>query len=155
MRAILAAELGREPQLTVGPYGKPELVGGELAFNVAHSGELALIAVSRAGPIGVDLEQHRPLRDAAAIARRFFTAEEAALVVADPVEFYRLWCRKEAWVKAQGTGLRLPLDGVDVRVAPPGWLLADLDIAPGYAAAVARPGASDEIRVIDHAALAP
>lgn len=151
LRAILAAELGHEPQLAIGPNGKPELVGGGLAFNVAHSGELALIAISRDGSVGVDLEQHRPLRDAAATAGRFFTAPEAALVAAEPVQFFRLWCRKEAWLKAQGIGLRLPLDTVDVRGEVPGWLLADLDLAPGYAAAVAREGEPAEIRVIDHA----
>lgn len=148
LHAILAERLGRPPQIAIGPHGKPYLVGGELEFNASHSGALALIAVSDSGPIGVDVEQHHALHDPAAFARRFFTRDEAASVGNDPAALFRLWCRKEAWLKAQGVGLVLPLDH-DVREAPPGWLLADLDVAPGYSAAVAREGASAEIRLID------
>ena len=149
LHAILAARLGRPPQTAIGPHGKPFLTSGDLEFNVSHSGALALIAVSEAGPIGVDVEQHHALHDPAAFARRFFTVDEAAGVGGDPVALFRLWCRKEAWLKARGVGLVLPLDRVDVREAPPGWLLADLDVAPGYSAAVAREGAPAEIRLID------
>ncbi len=62
LQAILAARLGRPPQVAIGPHGKPYLVGKELEFNASHSGALGLIAVSDAGPIGVDVEQHHALR---------------------------------------------------------------------------------------------
>jgi 4'-phosphopantetheinyl transferase len=151
LRAILAARLGTAPVIVRGPHGKPELAGRELEFNVSHSGELALIAVSDAGPIGVDVEQHRALPDPAAFARRFFSAGEAADAGADLAALFRCWCRKEAWLKAQGVGLDLVRARTDLREAPAGWLLADLDVAPGYAAAVARAGAPAELRVLDHA----
>jgi 4'-phosphopantetheinyl transferase len=149
--AILASRLGHPPVIALNPHGKPELVGETLAFNVSHSGVLAVIAVSDLGPIGVDLEEHAQLDDPAAIARRFFTPAEAAYVDGDPAAFYRLWCRKEAWIKAQGTGLDALLDRVDVRAPPDGWMLVDIDIAAGYSAAIARRGEPVDVRVIDYA----
>jgi 4'-phosphopantetheinyl transferase len=151
LQAILAARLGRPPQIAIGPHGKPYLADGGLEFNVSHSGALALIAVSD-GPIGVDVEQHHALHDPAAFARRFFTPDEAASLGDDPAALFRLWCRKEAWLKARGVGLAFPLDQIDVREAPPGWLLADLDVGPGYSAAVAREGGPAEIHLIDDSA---
>jgi 4'-phosphopantetheinyl transferase len=135
LRTLLRAQLGAEPEIVVGPRGKPALAGGEIAFSIAHSGTLALIAIG-VGEVGIDVEQHRP-RDVIAIARRFFTADEVALVAVEPREFYRLWCRKEALVKARGTGLVLPLP--DVRDVAG---LVDLDVTPGYSAAIY----SDDIR---------
>jgi 4'-phosphopantetheinyl transferase len=149
LRELLAAELGRAPEIVRGEHGKPELVGGELAFSVAHSGELAVIAISPRGPLGVDLEERRPMRDPNSFAKRFYTAGEAALVAADPDELYRLWCRKEAWSKAHGMGLRMPLDSIDLRAAPAGWLLVDLELAPGYAAAVACADVAAHIQIFE------
>src|ERR1051326_6340183 len=92
--SILPAHLGRAPEIVVDPLGKPVLADGALAFNVSHSGTLAMVAISYHGPIGVDVELHDARRDVVALARRFFTADEAALVGADPMQFWRLWCRK-------------------------------------------------------------
>jgi len=94
VRAILAARLGRAPEIVVDALGKPVLADGTLAFNVTHSGTLAMVAISQAGPIGVDVELHDPRRDLVGLARRFFTPDEAAMVAADPSQFWRLWCRK-------------------------------------------------------------
>ena len=151
---ILTAELGGPFVLARDDHGKPYVIGRACAFNVAHSGALALVAVARGGELGVDVEHHRLLREAATIARRFFTAGEAAEVEAgvragDLAAFYRVWCRKEAWVKARGGGLRLPLDTVDVRGEVPGWWIADLDVGAGYSAAIARAGAAADVRVVD------
>jgi 4'-phosphopantetheinyl transferase len=151
LMAILASRLGHSPVIARNPHGKPELVGESLAFNVSHSGVLAAIAVSDVGPIGVDLEEHADIDDPAAIARRFFTPAEAATIEDDPAAFYRLWCRKEAWIKAQGVGLDALLERVDVRTPPAGWMLVDLDLAAGYSAAVACRGGPVDIRVIDYA----
>jgi 4'-phosphopantetheinyl transferase len=80
--------------------------------------------------------------------RRFFSAAEVAEVGDELAAIYRIWCRKEAWLKARGVGLVMPLAAFDVRASPPGWFVADLDVAPGYAAAVARAGEPAPIRVI-------
>jgi 4'-phosphopantetheinyl transferase len=148
LATILAGYLGEPPVIVTDAHGKPHVAGDRIAFNLSHSEALAIVAVSREGPLGVDLEYRGRPRDTAALARRYFTAAEAALVAADPDAFYRIWTRKEAWVKAQGAGLAIPLDTVDVSGAMADWLLEDVAIAPDYAAAVARPGGRAKVRVI-------
>jgi 4'-phosphopantetheinyl transferase len=162
VRMLLAdAGLGPPECLTIvaGPYGKPELSHpSALRFNVAHSGDVALVAVAEMREVGVDVEAIRMRSDLRAVARRFFTAAEAGtLAVLDDdvlaAAFHRCWVRKEACIKATGLGLRLPLDGFEVGVDPASQLsrtvmlpvpgraarcrLADVDAVPGYAAALA------------------
>jgi 4'-phosphopantetheinyl transferase len=159
LRLILAEQLALDPteiRLASGPGGKPELAGaelGSLAFNLSHSGDRALIGLTAGAAIGVDVEAIRPIPDAVQIARGHFAPDEAAALAAlppDAVEpaFFGLWTRKEAVVKALGTGLSLPLGRFSVtlppapprllRMAPGGaWTLAALDPGPGYAATVA------------------
>lgn len=159
LRRILAETLDCDPaeiRFADGADGKPELAGsarGALGFNLSHSGARALIGLAPAAAIGVDVELVRPIPDAGQIARTHFAADEVATLVAlppDAVEgaFYGLWTRKEAVVKAHGTGLSLPLDRFSVTLppAPPrllrwpgagGWTLAELDVGPDYAATVA------------------
>jgi hypothetical protein len=126
------------PELTRDANGKPQLVGGAVHFNASHSGELALVAVSDV-PVGVDIERQRAIADPVAFARRL------QFETTDPHELMRLWCRKEAWLKARGIGLA----GVTQRMDLRGWFVADLEIAAGYSAAVARAGSPTEICVID------
>jgi 4'-phosphopantetheinyl transferase len=151
LRVIVERVLGRIPELAATALGKPYVVGaGALDVSVSHSGRWALVAVRADGPVGVDVEEHRAMT-APSIAARFFTPGEAALVAAatDQGVFFRIWTRKEAWTKAQGQGLRLPLDEVDVSDDVGGWTIADVHVAPGYSAAVAWPGGADEVRVVD------
>ena len=94
-----------------------------LEFNVAHSGERVLIAFARGKPVGVDIERLRPMPDAESIAIRFFSASEAAaLRLVDPRQkaetFFNCWTRKEAYVKAIGDGLSVPLDRFDMTLLP-------------------------------------
>jgi 4'-phosphopantetheinyl transferase EntD len=160
---ILAAYLEIEPrdlQYATLPGGKPILADGTLEFNLSHSGELALIAVSRELQVGVDLEHPRSFRNAAGMARRICTMRELEHLAQaqDEDELLRLWVRKEAVVKATGEGLVRPVNQIDVldrRVAG-GWFCLDLPYvgaqgvsADGYRAAVAlpdRPGASLSLR---------
>jgi 4'-phosphopantetheinyl transferase len=126
LRAILCAYLERVPARIAFDYssrGKPALAGqGEntpLHFNLSHSDELALLAVTRVCPLGIDLELIRPLNDADAIADRFFSARESQGLAALPPEqkptaFFNLWTRKEAWLKATGDGISESLDKVEV-----------------------------------------
>jgi 4'-phosphopantetheinyl transferase len=118
LRSVLSL-YGAQPaaswRFVKGEHGKPELVPGQRerapAFNLSHSGSLALLAVSgTAGLLGVDIEFHRPLRNFHGLATRNFAPSEAArlpgLEGADLAgEFYDLWTLKEAFVKACGDGL--------------------------------------------------
>jgi 4'-phosphopantetheinyl transferase len=169
LRLILASYLGGDARaiaLTYGPYGKPALAhpcaaedagfGGRLEFNVSHSGAQALIGVTRHGCIGIDLERIRSDFDVEAIAERFFSAAERASFFAlpsalAPQAFYHTWTCKEAYLKALGSGLQVPLDEFDVCVDPrrPAVLLRPhlsatedfalytLPVSDGFAAAVA------------------
>jgi 4'-phosphopantetheinyl transferase len=138
LRLILGRYLGaraEEVEFSYNPQGKPE-VGGSLAgrglrFNLAHSDELALIAVTRLGPIGVDVERIRKLDDMDELVARFFSAGENKRfqqVSAERKEraFFNLWTRKEAWLKATGEGIAHALNQVEVSFLPgePARLLA-------------------------------
>ncbi|MEA2419146.1 MAG: 4-phosphopantetheinyl transferase [Thermoleophilaceae bacterium] len=111
--------------------------------NVSRSGELALVAVASERIVGVDVEAMRPGRRLQAIAdSRFTPGEAAALRALDETEqdmaFYRLWVRKEAYLKAAGEGIAGGLDSFDALTGklPAGWELIDLDVGEGYAGAV-------------------
>jgi phosphopantetheinyl transferase len=116
LRCLLANEMGVEPravELTRGLWGKPSVSGtrdrGPDDFSISHTDGLAVIALSRRGRIGIDVELQRPVRDRQAIAAQVFggkVAEElAALPAADQEHaFFRLWTAAEALVKATGTG---------------------------------------------------
>ncbi|RMH19353.1 MAG: 4'-phosphopantetheinyl transferase superfamily protein [Acidobacteria bacterium] len=163
LRALLAAYAGADPQalrFAYGEKGKPSLDrrSGAPEFNLSNSHEQALIGVARSVPLGVDLEHLRPMPDAAAIAERFFSAaERQALARVSAAEkaraFFHAWTRKEAYVKAVGDGLSLPLASFDVSLRPGEpcrflalggdpdaarrWSLHHLEPAPGYVGALA------------------
>jgi 4'-phosphopantetheinyl transferase len=105
-------------------FGKPYLQGGpSLGFNLSHSGELILVALARGRTIGIDVERMRADMVEAEIAQRFFSPREcAALAQLAPdlqcEAFFACWTRKEAYLKARGDGLSLPLDQFDVAFAP-------------------------------------
>ncbi len=122
------------------PHGRPRLAGTDLHASVSHSGALVLVATTRAGPVGVDVEEVRPL-DHRELLPAVSTAADAAQV-RHAGDFFVLWTRKEAVVKATGTGLRAALP--EVAVGPPdrpppsfeARHLIDLDLGAGYAGAV-------------------
>lgn len=132
------------------PHGKPTLHGGP-AFSFTHAGDVVGVAVSMLGPVGLDVEQPRPMADLAAVARHIGAP-------AEPEGFFRAWTRKEALLKATGEGLSSPMDAIvldDDGVvawaggpAAPVWLL-DLSPAPDHPAAVAGLGPSPS-RVAEH-----
>jgi 4'-phosphopantetheinyl transferase len=145
-RGILRTVLGRyldEPpgriQFAYGIHGKPVLEGGgNLHFNLTHSGDAGLLALTRDQEIGVDLEQVRPRDHLEELARRFFTPPEvAALAALEPAErelaFFQCWTRKEAFIKAGGEGLARPLDSFCVSLGEPARLLS-VDGDPAEAA---------------------
>ena len=123
LRAIVAAYVNASPEelkFAYGAQGKPGLAdpfsGSGIQFNVSFSGELALCALALS-PLGIDLEACRHVENAALVAKHFFTAQEIDVQNAaeDPNQvFLRHWTRKEALIKATGSGLSVPLNSFDV-----------------------------------------
>ena len=147
LRRVLAGVVGVSPaELTLceGDKGKPFLPGGP-EFNLSHSGSLALFAMA-AFPVGVDVEQCRPVERG--VADLVFTAAERSEWAASgwvAAVFYRGWTRKEAVLRARGDRLAqmksfaVSLGHPGVLHGQPGWQIADVPVAEGYAAAVAAP----------------
>lgn len=124
LRSILAGSLGADPRelrLTAEDGGKPFLAAPAAApvrFNLSHSRDLALVAVSQGREVGVDLE-YRQIRDVDEIAGRYFSAVERRNLEGMALDqrraaFLRGWVLKEAYLKACGDGLRRRLDDFDV-----------------------------------------
>jgi 4'-phosphopantetheinyl transferase len=174
LRVLLARYLGTTPRdltFEYSEYGKPLLNGAcDVRFNVSHTDGLALMAFVKKREIGIDVEKIRPGPDARKLAERFFSVEERrSLENLSGTElqaaFFRCWTRKEAYIKAKGEGLSLPLHQFDVSVAADEpqallatrpdpseadrWSVCDLPTSPGYAAAlaVAETGDSEEVAV--------
>jgi 4'-phosphopantetheinyl transferase len=167
IESIAALYLGCAPasvRVTRGEAGKPELEGSELAVSLTHSGDAVLVAVALGGEVGVDAELLRPDAAGWRLVDHALTASERARLDAVPApdraeSFLRIWTRKEAILKAAGTGLgidprRVDLDGLDVvalpaELGPAGdWTLVDVPL-PDYAAALARRGALDGVFLYD------
>ncbi len=144
LRHVLAAYVGNAPaslQFRYGEHGKPALDGIE--FNLSHSGAKALIAVSRSR-IGVDLERVDPNFRWEEIAAVFFSPQEGKMIAAQPAPhrvtaFLRCWTRREAYLKACGSGLAASGPGFVSGADPYGsecWIRS-LEPFPGYIGAVA------------------
>jgi len=159
------------------PHGKPlaapESPARHLTFNVSHSGNLALIAVAKDVPVGVDIERFRTRVDFGGIIRRFFAPEEIEAFLtlpesARPAAFMAVWTRKESLLKAIGEGLAGHLNSFAVSVSadepprvirfrnepgPREWTIADLFPGPDYKAALAVKHSSPEILCLDEAGI--
>lgn len=166
LRRVLACYIKMEAQHLVFDYshsGKPRLSNTQestpLNFNLSHSGDVSLLAIAPDFSLGIDIERvvefDAKLRD---VARHFFSSDEFENLQALPdaqksQAFFSYWTRKEAYIKAQGAGLAIPLnsfsvsrsddDGAgNIRVyGDPGttriWTILDLEAGPGYKAALA------------------
>ena len=162
LRTILSQYLNCDPHAVhyqVSSYGKPSLKGRtDLHFNLAHSHELALIAVTMLGEIGVDIEYIRGLDGIDQLARVCFSEQEYQQFRALPDHegmhaFFHCWARKEAYIKALGQGLSHPLQRFSVTVLPTQpsrlvtidgsadeaakWTLQSVDVGVEYTAAFA------------------
>jgi 4'-phosphopantetheinyl transferase len=168
LRAILGNYMNRAPEclsFCYSSHGKPALAGESdkdaVRFSVSHSRGVALYAVTRGREVGIDLERIRFDLPVAEIAEQFFSQREVAMLRALPADvqrqaFFRCWTCKEAYIKARGEGLSLPLDQFDVSLAPgepaavlgtqpdpseaSRWSLQELTPASGYSAALAVKG---------------
>jgi|ERR1700722_6403878 4'-phosphopantetheinyl transferase len=167
LRILLASYLEKSPERFAFAYsaqGKPSLANEttDLRFNVSHTVSLtdglSALAFARKREVGVDVEKIRPDCDAEKLAERFFSASERDYILrftghALDEAFFRCWTRKEAFIKAKGGGLSIPLDQFDVSIAdnrPAAllatrpdptearrWRLHNLPVKAGYAAALA------------------
>jgi 4'-phosphopantetheinyl transferase len=163
LRKTLATYLSVSPfelSFVYGAFGKPGLSprpdGTRVEFNLSHSGDMAILAVTGGPDVGIDVEQVIPMSDLQGMASRFFSAYENAILSEVPLHirdlaFYCCWTRKEAFLKALGCGLAHPLNSFDVSLderrprlvavrgdgeAPSTWTLVHLCPAPGYVAAL-------------------
>jgi 4'-phosphopantetheinyl transferase len=168
LRRILGLYLDTDPRALCfhyGEHGKPELMvdpsgsPAPLCFNLSHSGTVGLVGVIWQRPelqLGVDVEEARPGREFASIAESFFAPDEVAVFRRLPARehqaaFYRAWTRKEAYLKAIGTGLSFSSTAFSIaygrdepaqllRTQRPGdearrWQMIDVPCPAGYAAA--------------------
>jgi len=168
LRAIIGLYLECPPtvlRFDYGEHGKPFLsdsdAKSDMNFNLAHSAGLAIFGFTRKRAIGIDLEEIRHDIDADEIAKHFFSPNESHRLLSVPPiarteAFFNCWTRKEAFIKAKGIGMSLPLDQFDVGFLPlePArlletkwdqdecwrWSLRAIDVGRDYAAAVAVEG---------------
>lgn len=169
LRSILSKYLDKSPELiefAYSPQGKPSIRNSNrensasykntgIQFNLSHSQNLALYAIAIDQPVGIDLEYLRPLQDALALAKRWFTMGEYTEILHQPdreLTFFRFWTAKEAYLKATGEGLR-DLTAVEVTITPENslrfktingskeiaqqWSLLELNPAANYVGALA------------------
>lgn len=160
LRRVLAHYSHLEPQeLLFGQQesGKPFLTNANLHFNLSHSGQQALLAVSRTAEVGVDLELIRTRPNLMAISERYFHADEIAQLAAltataQTAYFFKLWTLKEAFYKGLGSGIATGLDRTafavegdkisarattDSAIAIEDWQFYQTQLPQGYCAALA------------------
>lgn len=177
-RDILGVYAGVAPEAIAfqySAYGKPSLDGGSerarrIRFNTSNSGQLAVFAVAMEREVGIDVEADRAIPDALPLARRFFSAAEFDALLATPAEsrhraFLTCWTRKEAFIKAVGLGVSMPLDGFDVTIRPDEpaalrctrpdpsaaerWSMHSLDMRLGYFGALVVEGTIDGLHFFE------
>jgi 4'-phosphopantetheinyl transferase len=130
LRMIISAYLALSPRklrFTYGEYGKPAVSDDQndraLNFNLSHSAELALYAVTRGRAVGIDIKHIREDFATIEIAERFFSKDEVAEIKSLPMDqrtlgFFNCWSRKESFIKAKGLGVSYPLDRFTVSLTP-------------------------------------
>jgi 4'-phosphopantetheinyl transferase len=157
LRELLGKYLHRPPnavQFKTGRYGKPSLLDDRdpLRFNLSHSHGLALYGFCVRRELGIDTEKIRPEFAGEGIAERYFSTAEQRELAELPKElrdtaFFLCWTRKEAYIKAHGDGLQIPLDSFDVSLKPGEpetlrsadsgrWSMRSFTPAPEFVAAV-------------------
>jgi 4'-phosphopantetheinyl transferase len=174
LRQILSQYLDLAPAeivLSYGLQGKPAVeqssLHNNIQFNLSHSGDRAVYAISAQDPVGIDLEYIHPIAAADLVDRFFSTAEQAIFhnlpISLQQSAFFHAWTQKEAYLKACGTGLSRPLDQIEVSIDPrtPAaivsaptdqiWQIQQLEITPEYAGAIVVGGERkiDRKRLVD------
>jgi 4'-phosphopantetheinyl transferase len=176
LRELLGRYLGRSPECIEFLYGaqgkpayRPRDPGPPVRFNISHSHGLAVFGFARGREVGIDLERIRPEFAGQEIADRYFSAQELVELQALPAAikpegFFLCWTRKEAYVKARGLGLQVPLDSFSVSLTPSQpellqsedsrrWSLHSFKPAPDFVAAIVQEGQEFRPRYWDWAVL--
>jgi 4'-phosphopantetheinyl transferase len=177
LRLLLSDYLSLDPSQVnyqQNPYGKPfledESLNAAIKFNLSHSNRGAVIAISKGQELGVDIEFHKsdfPLEE---IAKRFFSTWEVGVLMSLPIgqrkrAFFDCWTRKEAFIKAKGEGLSMPLDRFDIEFFPgerarivrtyddpseaDRWSLENINTWSNYSAAVCVEGLINQVQEPD------
>ena len=152
LRRILADCLNSDPrtlQFSRNAQGKPFLENSGLEFNLSHSLDRLLVAVTAGRAVGVDIEFRRSGLHMQSIAKRWFSPDEQNFfqTLEKPEQgFFDIWAKKEAYVKALGIGIYKELSSFSVPLGEPPffptigrdgkWFFQTLEIDSGYAAAV-------------------
>jgi 4'-phosphopantetheinyl transferase len=176
LRTILGRYLDIEPsqvQFSYGVHSKPALLETNsshslVQFNLSHSQELALYAFTLKRQVGIDVEYIRSIDDIDSLAKHFFSEQEYTVLRKLPesqkqVAFFNCWTRKEAYIKATGQGLSLPLNQFEVSFIPGEkarllrtftdskeaslWSLQELTPNPEYIAAIAVQGFNSQLKM--------
>jgi 4'-phosphopantetheinyl transferase len=171
LRELLGKYLQQAPpdlEFSYGQHGKPSLSGRDassgLCFNLSHSAGLVVYAIARERNLGIDVEHVRPESAGEDIAKRYFSVCEVSELQTLPADekvegFFHCWTRKEAYLKATGMGLQIPLDSFAVSLLPgkpaeflggvePRWHLDAHHPAEGYVAAVVYDGAPCSLKYL-------
>jgi 4'-phosphopantetheinyl transferase len=148
----------REVPITADRHGKPALEGGGICFSISHTEGLILVAVSEAGPVGVDVEtvERRPPRPG--LQRRALTDSELRALEALPPAarqgaFLQAWSRKEAYAKGVGRGIGLDFRTIEVGwdgpavTGEPAWEVRSLPLPQPHVGAVAAPGSGWPVQI--------
>jgi 4'-phosphopantetheinyl transferase len=172
LRTLLAGYLRLAPahiDFTYRPQGKPYLLSTPsappISFNISHSHGVALLAFSQSRELGIDVERIRPDIACDEIARRYFAHREIAELhslppAQRPEAFFLCWTRKEAYMKALGQGLQMPLTSFRVSLTPgqpaslesadkDRWQLYSIAPFPNYAAALVAEGHDAHLQLLD------
>ena len=162
LRRVLSSYVGVPPlalSFDYGPHGKPSLASHfqQIPFNLSHSDGVALLAVGGNARLGIDIERVSEDVEVDGISRQFFSSAEYAAICNLPpslrnLAFFKCWTSKEAYVKAAGGGLSIPLNGFEVAVDPrhpacmrhphyedrdESWTLYDIEVGDGFVAVLA------------------
>ena len=144
-------------------FGKPFLEDSDLEFNISHSANVCIVTIGHGRELGCDVEQRNPTFPSADTARAFFAPGEVRafemLERSRQVEaFFNCWTRKEAYIKACGYGVSIPLDSFEVSLAPGepaallsgcgDWSVKSFEPAPGFQAAVVAQGATWQLKFV-------
>ncbi|WP_197436492.1 MULTISPECIES: 4'-phosphopantetheinyl transferase superfamily protein [Rhizobium/Agrobacterium group] len=112
----------RNWQFAKNPYGRPYVIGQmneKIGFNLSHTQGLIALAIASVNVVGVDVEKYEKAAASLDIAERFFTRAEVRYLLEAPPEFlhrrfFEVWTLKEAYIKARGMGLSIPLEGFTI-----------------------------------------
>ena len=170
LRVMLGKYLNKEPKeldFTYNKYGKPSLPEtreNRIEFNLSHSSNVIIYAFTKTRKLGIDVERIRPVKRVKKIVERFFSEKEKQFYNSCNSKerestFFKLWTYKEAYTKAKGLGLSLPLNQFDVPISETNknikdpyskiWSWHEINLDPDYAAALAVEGEDCEIKLWD------